>query len=186
VGSARPGRALIIGLLTLLAGCHAKENIRETRLYQKIYRRSHFNPPSPVPGKMAAAGKDTIIAECAHESYANASKGLIVGEAGLHEDVFALRDRDSLAADAYSLDEAQRLEAMLRTEVSAAGHPAEQAACITQFVERLETLTGNLVEADKLQKEMDISAFNDSKRQAERVLEEKQREIQQSNAPGPR
>jgi hypothetical protein len=177
---------LAIGLLALLAGCNVREKVRETRLYQKVYRRTHLvQPPSSPPGRLAALGRDTITAECAHESYANASKGLIVGEAGLHEDVFALRDRDSLEANAYQLREAQRLEIMLRAEAMAAGHSAEQADCIDEFAEHLEGLTDALVERDQMRKEMDVSAYNDAKKQAERQLEEQKRLIEQSPPANP-
>jgi hypothetical protein len=178
--------ALMIGLL-LLAGCNAKESVRRSRLYNRIAEKGHFKvSPPPVPGKMAAAGSDAITAECAHEPYANAKKGLIVGETGLHEDVFALRDRASFAANAYGMDEAVRLEALLHEEARVAGHSAEQADCIDEFAEHLESLTDALTQADKLQKELDLSAFNNSKKQAEEQMEKKQRQIEQSGAPGPR
>jgi hypothetical protein len=177
--------ALVVGLL-LLSGCNAKESVQKSRLYDRIAQRGHFRAsPLPVPGKMAADGRDAITAECSHESYANAKKGLIVGETGLHEDVFALRDRASFAANAYGMDEALRLEALLHEEARVAGHSAEQADCIDEFAEHLESLTDALAQADKLQKELDLSAFNNSRKQAEEQLEKKQREIEQSDAPNP-
>jgi hypothetical protein len=158
-------RALCIGLLVLLTGCRERDRIRNSRTYDRITHGGRFDT-RPVPGKMAAAGRDAIISECAHETYANASKGLIVGEAGLHEDVFALRDRASLAATGYELDEALRLEEMLDAEAKAAGRSEDQANCIAEFAEHLGGLTDTLVQADKAQKEMDVSAFNEANKQA--------------------
>jgi hypothetical protein len=132
---------------------------------------------------MASEGRDAITTECAHETYSNASKGLIVGETGLHEDVFALRDPISFTANVYGIDEALRLEALLREEAGVPGHSTEQVACIDQFAEHLESLTDALQQADNLQKELDISAFNDSRKQAEEQLEKKQREMEQSGVP---
>jgi hypothetical protein len=175
----------MIGLL-LLSGCNARESVRSSRLYQRISRERHPQPLPPTPGKMAAVGRDAITAECAHESYANASKGLIVGETGLHEDVFALRDRESFAANAYGMDEALRLEALLHEEAGVAGHSAEQADCIDEFAEHLESLTDALAQADKLQKELDLSAFNNSRKQAEEQLEKGQRATEQSGESNPK
>jgi hypothetical protein len=132
---------------------------------------------------MAEVGRESITTECEHESYANARKGLIVGETGLHEDVFALRDRVSFAANAYSVDETLRLEALLRAEATVTTHSAEQADCINEFANHLQTLTDALIQADNLQKELDVSAFNNSRKQAEEQLEKKQREIDPSDAP---
>jgi hypothetical protein len=180
------GGALMIGLL-LLSGCNAKESVRKSRLYERITREGRFKPPPPpAPGMMAAKGRDSITAECAHESYANARKGLIVGETGLHEDVFALRDRKSFAANAYGMDEALRLETLLHEEARVPGRSAQQANCIDEFAEHLESLTDALTQSDKLQKELDLSAFNNSRKQAEEQLAKRQREIEQSGAPNPR
>jgi hypothetical protein len=166
----------MIGLL-LLCGCHSKESVRKSGLDERI---------APAPGEMAAKGRDAIAAECAHESYANASKGLIVEETGLHEDVFALRDRVSFAPDAYGMDEALRLETLLRQEARIPGHSAQQADCIDEFAEHLESLTDALAQSDKLQKELDLSAFNNARKQAEEQLTKKQREIEQSGASNSR
>jgi hypothetical protein len=180
------GGALMIGLL-LLSGCNAKEDGRKSGLFERITREGRFKPPPPpAPGQMAAKGRDAITAECAHESYANASKGLIVGETGLHEDVFALRDRRSFAADAYGMDEALRLETLLHEEARVQGHSAQQADCIDEFAEHLESLTDALTQSDKLQKELDLSAFNNARKQAEEQLTKKQREIEQSGTSNPR
>jgi len=188
IGTSKTAPSGALTLLLLLAvGCHAKDKVRESKLYDKISRKAHLNSsPPPVPGKMAAEGRDSITAACAHQSYANARKGLIVGETGLHEDVFALRDRVSFAANAYGLDETLRLETFLRAEAKVPEHPPEQAECIDEFAEHLETLTDALIQADNLQKELDVSAFNNSRKQAEEQLEKKQREIEQSAEPTPR
>jgi len=175
--------AAIFGIFLIFGGCRAKDRAREGRLYARIKQQAQ--PVQPTPGKMAASGRDEIVTECAHETYANAAKGLIVGETGLHEDVFALRDRDSLAANAYDLDEALRLEQMLHAEINGPPHPEEQAQCIGEFVAHLEVLTDALIQADKAQKELDVSAFNDSRKQAEEQLEKKRREILQEPPAAP-
>jgi hypothetical protein len=178
--------ALTIGCL-LLFGCNAGESVRKSKLYDRIVRDGGFRSASPpAPGRLAAVGRDAITSECRHESFANARKGLIVGETGLHEDVFALRDRATFAANAYGMDEALRLEALLHEEAKTAGHSAEQAKCIDAFAEHLESLTDALAQADKLQKELDLSAFNKSQKQAEEQQERRQHEMEQSGAPNPR
>jgi hypothetical protein len=176
----------VVGLLILLAGCRAKDRNHENTLYDQIARVGRPDAAAPAPGKMAAVGGDTITAECAHESYANASKGLIVGEAGLHEDVFALRDRASLAANAYSLSEALLLEDLLRAEAKVPAHSAAQADCIDEFAENFGTLTDALLQADKAQREMDLSAFEDSTKQAADQLQKNQHENEQPPAPARR
>jgi hypothetical protein len=157
---------LAVGLMLMLAGCHAKGRPNEGSA-----RDARFNATSPGPGRKAELGRDSITTECEHESYANASKGLIVKDTGLHEDVFSLRDRASLAANAYNLNETLDLEALLRAEAKAAGHSAAQAACIDEFAEHFATLTDALVQADKVQRELDLSAFNEATRQADDQLE---------------
>ena len=61
---------------------------------------------SPREYPVAEKGKAAIVAECEKQSYETASKGVIVSETGLHEDVFVLRDRVSYAGVGYGLDEA--------------------------------------------------------------------------------
>jgi hypothetical protein len=175
----------VLGLM-LLAGCHARNRFSESKPNDTAARDARFNTTSPVPDKMAELGRDTIATECSHESYANASKGLIVEETGLHEDVFSLRDRVSLTPNAYNLDEALGLEALLRAEAKAAGHSAAQADCIDEFAEHLATLTDTLVQADKVQKELDVAAFNEATKQADAQLEKQQRGSEQPAAPRPR
>jgi hypothetical protein len=130
----------------------------------------------PKPGELAEKGKAEIVAECEKQSYETARKGLIVSETGLHEDVFVLRDRVSYAGVGYGLDEAQRLEDLLRAEAKVAGHPAAQADCIEAFAEHLETLSDPLVEADERLKELDASAFSDARKEAEEQADKKVRE----------
>ncbi len=116
---------------------------------ERISRAGHSKTEAPKPGELAEKGRATIADECAKQSYVNASKGLIVSETGLHEDVFALRDRVSYGEMAFALDEALRLESLLRVEANGHGHPAEQTECIERFAEQLESLTDPIVEADE-------------------------------------
>jgi hypothetical protein len=170
----------VVGLMLLLVSCHAKGKPNDGSA-----RDARFNATSPGPGMKAELGRDRITTACAHESYANARKGLIADETGLHEDVFSLRDRASLTANAYNLDETLGLETLLRAESKATGHSAAQADCIDEFAEHLATLTDTLVQADKVQKELDISAFNEATRQADDQLE-KQNGSEQPVARTPR
>jgi hypothetical protein len=173
-------RATGIGLLILLVGCHTKDNRPKD-----VATSDARNQTKPTLGRLAVIGRDTITNECEHQTYANASKGLIVEEAGLHEDVFSLRDRASLTPNAYNLDEALRLETLLHTEARVSTLSAEQADCIDEFAEHLGGLTDALVQADQVQKEMDISAFKDASKQAEDQLEKKQHEAELPTAPTP-
>jgi hypothetical protein len=172
----------LMGLLILVAGCHAGQQSGDASLLERISRVGHSRV-APKPGELAEKGKATIVAECEKQSYEIARKGLIVSETRLHEDVFALRDRVSYAGVGYGLDEAQRLEDLLRAEAKAAGHPAEQADCIEAFAEHLETLSDPLVEADERRKELDASAFNDAAKEAQEQAEKKLREADKSIAP---
>ena len=123
------------------------------------------------------------MTECAKQSYETARKGLIVSETRLHEDVFVLRDRVSYQGIGYGLDEAQRLEGLLRAEARVGGHPTEQADCIEEFAEHLETLSDPLVEADERQRELDVSAFQDASKEAEGQAEKKLREADKVAMP---
>ncbi len=136
-------------------------------MLERISRATHSKVASPKPGELAEKGKMAIVTECEKQSYETASKGLIASETGMHEDVFTLRDRLSYAGSGYGLDEAQRLEGLLRAEAKVAGHPAQQADCIEQFAEHLETLSDPLVEADERLKELDASAFSDATKEAQ-------------------
>jgi hypothetical protein len=145
--------AMAVVVLMLLTGCHGRKRADVTA--------------SVASGRVGVLGRNTIATECEHESYANASKGLIVEETGLHEDVFSLRNRDSLTATAYNLDEALRLEDFLRAAAKASGHRAEQGKCIDAFAQHFGTLTDTLVQADKVQKELDLAAFKEATKQAQ-------------------
>jgi hypothetical protein len=166
-----------MGLLILVAGCHGGD----ATLLERISRVGHSKIAAPKPGELAEKGKAAIVTECEKQSYETASKGLIVSEIGLHEDVFVLRDRISYAGVGYGLDEAQRLEELLRAEARIAGHPAEQANCIEAFAEHLETLSDPLVEADERLKELDASAFSDATKEAQEQADKKLREADRSN-----
>jgi hypothetical protein len=135
---------------------------------------------APKPGELAGKGKAAIVTECEKQSYDTARKGLIVSEIGLHEDVFVLRDRISYAAVGYGLDEAQRLEELLRAEAKVGGRSAEQTGCIEAFAEHLESLSDPLVEADQRRKELDASAFNDAAKEAQEQADKKLREVGRS------
>jgi hypothetical protein len=172
----------VMGLLLLVAGCHAGRQSGDATLLERISRVGHPRQ-APKPGELAEKGKAAIVTECEKQSYETASKGLIVSEIGLHEDVFVLRDRVSYAGIGYELAEAQRLEDLLRAEAKVAGHPAEQANCIEAFAEHLETLSDPLVEADERLKELDASAFNDAAKEAQEQADKKLREAEKSNAP---
>ena len=169
-----------VGLLLLVAGCHAGQQSGDATLLERISRVGHARR-APKPGELAEKGKAAIVTECEKQSYETASKGLIVSETGLHEDVFALRDRVSYVGVGYELDEAQRLEDLLRAESRVAGHPADQANCIEAFAEHLETLSDPLVEADERLRELDASAFSDATKEAHEQADKKLREADRSN-----
>jgi hypothetical protein len=172
----------VMGLLLLVAGCHGGQQVGDASFLERISRAGHSRV-APKPGELAEKGKAAIVTECEKQSYETASKGLIVSETGLHEDVFALRDRVSYVVVGYGLDEAQRLEDLLRAEAKVAGHPAEQAKCIEAFAEHLETLSDPLVEADERLKELDASAFADAQEQADKKLREADRSNGQRTQP---
>ena len=177
------GRGLsVAGLLLLIAGCHTAQQSGDATLLERISRVGHSRSV-PRPGELAEKGKAAIVAECEKQSYETARKGLIVSETGLHEDVFALRDRVSYAVVGYELVEAQRLEDLLRAEARVAGHPAKQANCIEAFAEHLERLSDPLVEADERRKELDASAFTDAAKEAQEQADKKLRGAELSNAP---
>jgi hypothetical protein len=184
--NARVQRIVLVVGLMLLAGCHARNRFSESTANDRIARDARFNTTSLAPGRKAELGRDSITTECEHESYANASKGLIVKDTGLHQDVFSLRDRASLAANAYNLNETLGLEALLFAEAKAAGHSGAQADCIDEFADHFVTLTDLLVQADKVQKELDVAAFNQATKQADDQLEKQQRGSEQPAAPSPR
>ena len=95
-----------------------------------------------------------------------------------------LRERVSYTGVGYGLDEAQRLEDLLRVEAKVAGRSAEQANCIQAFAEHLETLSDPLIEADERRKELDASAFTDATKEAQEQADKKLREADGSIEPG--
>jgi hypothetical protein len=161
----------VVGVLILLTGCHSRQQNGDPTLLERISRVGRSTVAAPKPGELAERGRSEITVECEKQSYETASKGLIVSETGLHEDVFTLRDRVSFGAIGYGLDEALRLDALLRAEAKTAGHPAEQAECIQEFAEHLESVSDPLVEADERLKELDASAFEDSTKAAQEQAE---------------
>jgi hypothetical protein len=162
---------LVVGTLLLVVGCRAKQQGGDSTLLDRISRVGHLKATTPKPGELAEKGRAAIADQCAKQSYQTASKGLIASEPGLHEDVFALRNRVSYGEMAYGLDEALRLDALLHAEANTLGHPPEQTACIEEFAEHLETLTDPMVEADQRLKELDASAFKDSEKEAQEQTE---------------
>jgi hypothetical protein len=155
-----------MGSLLLVGGCHGGRS-GDTSILERIAHAARSRKGVPAAGELAEKGRAAITEECAKQSYKTASKGLIVSETGLHEDVFALRDRVSYGEDAYRLDEALQLESLLHVEADGLGHPTDQTVCVREFAEHLETLTDPLIEADERQRELDMSAFKDSVKEAE-------------------
>ncbi len=153
---------VLLGLLTAASGCHSKTAHQTIESSRKSLGS---------PAKLAEDGRATIVTICAKESFAAARPGLIVAEAGLREDVFLLRDRGSYQPVSYGLDEAQRLEILLRADAETSGHTEEQAACIRQFAEHIESLTEPLAEAARREREIDTSAFSQSDKQVQDDLE---------------
>jgi hypothetical protein len=173
--------AWVMGILLLICGCRTRQN-GDATLLERI-ERVGSRAEAPKPGELAEKGRAAITEECAKQTYANASKGLIVSETGLHEDVFALRDRISYGASGYGLDEAMRLESLLHAEANVGGLPKEQAQCILEFAEHMETLTDPIVDADVRQKELDLSAFDNAAKEAQEQATEKLREIEKPAEP---
>lgn len=171
-----------MGVLILIAGCHGGQPNSGSSVLERISTVGR-STVAPKAAELAEKGRATIMTECAKQSYETARKGLIVSETGLHEDVFVLRDRVSYQGIGYGLDEAQRLEGLLRAEAKVGGHPTEQADCIEEFAEHLETLSDPLVEADERQKELDVSAFEDASKEAQGQAEKKLREADKAAVP---
>ena len=165
----------VIGVLTLLAGCNNRKQSGDPSLLERISRVGHSKGQAPKPGELAERGRAEILTECEKQSYETASKGLIVSETSLHEDVFTLRDRVSYGAIGYGLDEALRLEALLEREAKAEAHSPEQAECIQKFAEHLESVSDPLLEADQRMKELDLSALNDAAKRAQEQADKKLR-----------
>jgi hypothetical protein len=154
------------GLLMLLTGCHSGRRVQDSQLYERL---SHIGHRHSGGGRdeLAKGGAAAIVTQCEKASFANVRNGLIVGQTGLHEDIFEMRDPISLRTIAYGLNDTLQMEEMLRAEARLGGHSAEEAGCIQTFAENLESLTDPLVETDKLQKEIDLSAFSKAAKEAQ-------------------
>lgn len=170
----------MMGTLLLIGGCHARSG--DSTLMERITRMGRSKTESQ-PGMLAEKGRAAIVEECAKQSYKTASKGLIGSETDLHEDVFALRDRVSYREDAYGLDEALRLESLLHAEAAGPGHPTEQTQCIEEFADHLESLTQPIIEADARQKELDVTAFKDSEKEAQEQADKRLGESEKPSGP---
>lgn len=153
-------------------GCRSPRH--EVQLSDAAIEAGRVDTPQASAQKVANAGV-AIVSACATQPYDNASKGLIVGEPGLDEDVLDLRDRNSLRAIPFGLGEIERLTSLLEKETSIVGHPAypaQQIACIQQFSLHLRDLTQPLVQANEVQKQLDVSAFNKAAKEAQQETEE--------------
>lgn len=161
--------ASVIGLLILVVGCHSGQQT----VLDRISGAGHSNAARSAG--LAEKGEAEITAECAGQNYKNAVKEIIVSETGLHEDVFALRDRVSHGEIAYGLDDALTLESLLEADAKQVGGSSEKTGCLQQFLEHLEALSDPLLDGDEKQKELDASAFQDSAKEAEEQAEKNPR-----------
>jgi hypothetical protein len=161
-------RAGSIAGILLMAGCHSGN--RSNSLLEGLTSTAQPQAFNLGPNHLAAAGLATITAACEKQSFESVRSGLIVSQTGLHEDVFAMRSRTYNAFIAFGLDDALKLEDVLRKELNADRQPGEQRECVQQFEGYLETLTDPLVEQDKLAKDLDASAFKDSNKEAQEEL----------------
>jgi len=157
----------VAGILLLMAGCHSDE--RSSSLLERLSSTAPPKASSLGPNHLAADGLASITSACEKQSFENARTGLIVSQTGLYEDVFAMRSR-TYSSVAFSLDDALKLEDVLRNELKKDKQPGEQRECAQQFEGYLETLTDPLVEQDKLAKDLDASAFKDSNKEAQEEL----------------
>jgi hypothetical protein len=175
--------AWVAGMLVLVAGCHVSRSTGSETLMDRIARVGSLRGQEVKPGVLAEEGRAAISNQCEKQSYETASKGLFASEIGLHEDVFALRNRISYGEIAYGLDEALRLESLLKAEANDPTHSKDQGDCIREFAEHMESLTDPMVEADMRQKELDVSAYKDSAREAEEQAEKKLRGLETPAMP---
>lgn len=174
------GVASILAMTIAVSGCRARRP--DSGASEAAIGAGRVDTPEASAKKVANAGY-AIVSECAKVSFASASKGLIVAEPGLHEDVLDLRDRESYRAVPFGLNEALRLEALLQKESRApnyTGYSAQQTACIDQFVAHLQSLTSPLVESDAEQKQLDLSAFDKASREAEQEAEQQSEQEQKA------
>jgi hypothetical protein len=152
----------------LLAGCRSGH--RSEDLSVNSLSRNQSPTTSLGPNHLAAEGLATITEGCEKQSFEEVRNGLVVSQTGLHEDVFALRSRTSPASFAFSLDDALKLEDVLRKRLKENLISNNQQECIRRFEGYLETLTDPIVEQDKTAKELDASAFKDSTKEAQEEL----------------
>lgn len=149
--------ALGVGLGTAVLGCHGKR------------------PPSiasaAAPGELSGKGAAAIAAVCSRQDFATAKVGMIAGETKLREDVFEMRDPETYRIVPYRLEDTVMLERLLRQEAGMAGRPSDEAKCMRDFADHLETLSDPLVEAAKDQKEVDGLAFKDAEKEAQQEIE---------------
>ena len=121
LGSQEAGRGVsAMGMLVLVAGCHAGGQSGDRTLLERISRAGHSKAVSEAWGACGKGPGGDYGRSARSNPIETASKGLIVSETGLHEDVFMLRDRVSYGAIGYGLDEALRLESLLRAEAKVA------------------------------------------------------------------
>ncbi|MGH9595723.1 MAG: hypothetical protein ACRD3K_02890 [Edaphobacter sp.] len=177
--------SLVIGILVLVTGCHARHPTGDETFLERVSRVGGLGGQAVKPGALAEEGLGAITDQCAKQSYETASKGLIVNETGLHEDVFALRNRISYGEIAYGLDDALRLESLLDKEAGNSANPKDQQDCIREFAQHMESLTDPMVEEDAREKELDVSAYKDSAKEADEQTEKKLREPETPAIPKP-
>ncbi len=156
---------LATGLAITVTGCHRKTQVATSSTQEKI------------PAGMADNAAAVISAVCTRQSYATASVGLIAGETKLREDVFELRDPVSYRVVPYRLGATVRLEGLLRQGSEASGRPEAQADCMQKFADHLKGLTDPLVEAARDEKDIDLSAFRNSEKEAQQQVETEEREL---------
>jgi hypothetical protein len=167
------GRGLLLaGVVMLIGGCHSGH--QSDAFLKGLSNLAQAQTATLGPNHLAAEGAAAITETCAKQSFENARNGLIVSQTGLHEDLFGMRSRTSYASIAFSLNDALRLEDVLRKKLNERQQPAAERECVQQFVGYLETLTDPMVEQDKLSKDLDAAAFKDSTREAQEELKREQ------------
>jgi hypothetical protein len=166
---------LLAGMVMLMEGCHSGH--QSDALLKGLSNLAQAQTAKLGPNHLATEGDAAITETCAKQSFENARNGLIVSQTGLHEDLFGMRRRTSYGSIAFSLDDALRLEDVLRKELNESRQPAGERECVQQFVGYLETLTDPIVEQDKLAKDLDAAAFRDSSREAQEELKREQQKV---------
>ncbi|NYF90004.1 hypothetical protein RBB79_10560 [Tunturiibacter empetritectus] len=168
------GRGLLLaGMVVLIEGCHSGP--QSDALLNAL--TSQAQAKTLGPNHLAAEGAAAIVETCGKQSFENARNGLIVSQTGLHEDIFGMRSRTSYVSIAFSLDDALRLEDVLRKKLNENPQPSAEQECVQQFVGYLEALTDPMVEQDKLAKDLDAAAFKDSTREAQEELKREQQKV---------